>query len=271
MKDFNIPKAIFLAVTLAFAISTYNIYFPSKKEHTTHLPKKKTKNIRKDNTTQRPVAFDFNQSKQAKENNQNSLIKTLRSRDKSEKSFITALETRDKELISEYIDQINPSYIYKSDLMTPLMLLIEQDFNQLAIRALKKVRKKDINHQNKYGATALVLSSSGANTAVTKALIERGANPNIEFNKRNFTLLMDSSFEGNVEITKLLIQAGAEINTQDKDGKSALIYAAREGHTKVVELLLISGANKDLKDKNAHSALDYAFKNNFNDIVKNLK
>ncbi|EQC51587.1 ankyrin repeat domain-containing protein [Bacteriovorax sp. DB6_IX] len=270
MKNFNIPKAIFLGVTVAFALSTYKIYFPNKDKVTSHLPSEKLKNSKSQdsNISTRPKSFDFTRAESLGHLENTKRVQSL---PKNESNFIQAIELKNPQVIKDYISSINPSYVYPEDRMTPLMLLVENDYIEAFKMALKKVRSQDIDLQNKYGASALVLSSSGANEEMTKLLLERGANPNIKFNKRNYTLLMDCAFEGQYELCKLLLEAGADVNTQDKDGKSALIYAAREGHEAVVKILLRHGADKNLKDSKGMRAQDYAYKHNFQVVLEHLK
>jgi ankyrin repeat protein len=269
MKDFNIPKIIFLAVTISFAVSMFKIYFPNKKEITSHSAKKFQKQDQDKSQSHRPKSYDFKKDSPIQDTT--IITKEIRELEKTPKNFQRILEYKNDQLAADYIKSINPSHIYKSDLMTPLMLLIEADMEDTFLKALKKVASADIDHQNKYGASALVLSSGGGNLRMVKALLERGANPNIKFNKRNYTLLMDASFEGHIELVKLLLEAGAELNIQDKDGRTALILAAREGHDLVVSELVKFGARIELKDKNQMSAKDYAFKNNFKEVLKHLK
>lgn len=115
-----------------------------------------------------------------------------------------------------------------------------------------------IDLKNKRGETPLVFAVGSGDFEATSLLLKRGANPNISFNKSGYTLLMDSSFEGNIEVSKALISAKASINSQDKEGKSALHYAAKEGHRELISVLLKSGANSQLKDLLGKKAIDYA-------------
>lgn len=53
-----------------------------------------------------------------------------------------------------------------------------------------------------------------------------------------------------------LIEEGADVNQQDIDGNSALMYAAESGRRDVVESLLAVGAPVDLEDRNMRNALN---------------
>lgn len=76
------------------------------------------------------------------------------------------------------------------------------------------------------------------------------------------TTLIWASFWGQENIAKFLVQVpGIDVNIQDKDGLTALMHAAQEGHENIVKLLLDApGINIDIQDKTGHTALDHASK-----------
>ena len=55
-----------------------------------------------------------------------------------------------------------------------------------------------------------------------------------------------------------LLEAGANIDHQNPDGVSVLMYAASAGKTDAVELLVEAGAALDLTNHDDYSALDLA-------------
>ncbi len=51
------------------------------------------------------------------------------------------------------------------------------------------------------------------------------------------------------EALKILINAGSNVNTQDKNGNSALMAAAQRGYLEIINILLDAGANTEIRNK----------------------
>ncbi|NQY04732.1 MAG: ankyrin repeat domain-containing protein [Flavobacteriaceae bacterium] len=77
--------------------------------------------------------------------------------------------------------------------------------------------------------------------------------------KRTFLILAAS--EGNENIMNFLIKKGADINFQDKNGYSALHFAALNNKNRIAEILLKNGANPNLKDLYGNSPIWTAIMN----------
>lgn len=73
-----------------------------------------------------------------------------------------------------------------------------------------------------------------------------------------------------IDLVKKLLDRGADVNETDKDGASALIYAAMNGHNDIIEELLKHGADITLKDREDCTALFYAASNGFTSALKLL-
>ena len=58
-----------------------------------------------------------------------------------------------------------------------------------------------------------------------------------------------------VQLVELLIAKGAAVNFRDRDGFTALMYAARNGDTEAVNVLLRNGASVNIADKEGETAL----------------
>ena len=136
------------------------------------------------------------------------------------------------------------------------------------------------------GTTALFRAAQASDLEVIQALLEKGANPNI--NAMGFTpfLLVAGVSPGggggrgagggdaaNVALMDLMIQHGADVNAQvtgtrtysmrieyhpppDREGTSALHAAAQAGRADLVRYLLDKGAKPDLLDANGKKPID---------------
>ncbi len=111
---------------------------------------------------------------------------------------------------------------------------------------------------------------------VVKAMLAQGMNPNArvapakedEWAFKNWDdpsppLLILASHFGSPEskIVRLLLDHGANVNLRDKQGRTALFFAAQLGWTWSVEMLLKKGADVNLKDKGGKTPVMWAMGN----------
>ena len=128
---------------------------------------------------------------------------------------------------------------------TPLMKAAAKgDIN--AVSSLVKCGA-NVDLQGKTGQTALhyaVLGPQASICEILSCLIKNGADVNAH-TFRNETPLMFASDDGNVNVVTFLIKHGADVGLQDKDGNTALHYAARysDNPPEIVETLLNLGAS----------------------------
>jgi ankyrin repeat protein len=81
--------------------------------------------------------------------------------------------------------------------------------------------------------------------------------------------IITASRNGNIELVRALID-NYGVDTQDYDGRTALLMASMYGHIDIVELLLKSGANINKKDGNGYTALYWATARGFKNIIRLL-
>jgi ankyrin repeat protein len=127
------------------------------------------------------------------------------------------------------------------------------------------------------GEPALMMVARAGNPEAVKALLARGADPNVAEPSRKQTAMMWAASEGNTAAVKVLLEAGANINARSKAPKPGMpggriprindpiglrahrdpawspntngleftpvMWAAREGHIDTVKALLDGGAN----------------------------
>jgi ankyrin repeat protein len=73
-----------------------------------------------------------------------------------------------------------------------------------------------------------------------------------------------------VQVINLLLRAGADLNSQDKEGQTALALAASEGALDVVKGLLQAGVDVSIKDKNGKTPLARAYRSGQLKVVEVL-
>lgn len=126
------------------------------------------------------------------------------------------------------------------DAKTPLIVASEQGFKghvKILIAAGADVAKKDRD-----GQTALAYAAENGHCVVARMLLEAGATIQ-DVNRRCVeSLLISASRHNFVQLVKPLIAAGADLSTKDRDGQTALAYAAEEGHCEIACILLEAGA-----------------------------
>jgi len=124
----------------------------------------------------------------------------------------------------------------------------------------------DVNAKDKDGMTPLLYAIAAGNYEVVELLMENKADANAKNSDNGLTPLMLAagnnarlSEDGAVRITKLLIAHKANLNARDKQGRTALMYAATKGRAAVAGLLIGSEArhkaDANLKDMKGRTAL----------------
>ena len=78
---------------------------------------------------------------------------------------------------------------------------------------------------------------------------------------RGRTALITAAMHNHLGICKALYDKGADLDFQDDDKFTALIYASRQGYGLVVRWLVEHGANVNLRNSNGKSALTIAEEN----------
>lgn len=76
------------------------------------------------------------------------------------------------------------------------------------------------------------------------------------YNRSHHTPLMTAAIQGHYEITELLVNFGAEVNKQNKNGNTALIFASQNKHDKIVSFLIqCAGADPEIKNYYGEKAI----------------
>ena len=76
--------------------------------------------------------------------------------------------------------------------------------------------------------------------------------------------LTEAAYNGRTDSVKALLEAGANVNTKDKDGRTALMWDTEDKYPDCVKTLLEAGADVNVKDKDGKTAL---MRSNYNEPV----
>ncbi|CAH6419923.1 Ankyrin repeat protein [uncultured virus] len=121
---------------------------------------------------------------------------------------------------------------------------------------------KNLNARTKDGSTALHYACNFQSYDIVKLLLEAGASQNVFEFEYDFIPIFYTVVENNVAITKLLVDNGANPNHQDYMGNTIIHYAIINNHTEILDYIIehypISTSTnvyvEDINDKNDISA-----------------
>ena len=147
------------------------------------------------------------------------------------------------------------------NLLMDALIVENEKFAQLLIS-----HKANVDYIDQHGVTTLIQAAHKGLKEVVIALLELnngndGRQIDVEAStEENVTALIAAAAEGHTEIVTALLAIGkANVNAVDKDGTDALMGAAVRGHKDVVEILLANGANVNAQNNDGHTALMFAY------------
>ena len=149
---------------------------------------------------------------------------------------------------------------------TPMMACAEK--NRVDCFKLLMRKGADLILKRKDGADAIYMAARYGNHEVIN-VIATSKMFQLLINRRLFhgrTALITAALNGHLEACKALYANGFDLDIQDDDDFTALIYAADAGHYLLVRWLVKSGANMYLKDRYAATALDIARAHDFEEM-----
>ncbi|XP_039623021.1 KN motif and ankyrin repeat domain-containing protein 3 [Polypterus senegalus] len=129
-----------------------------------------------------------------------------------------------------------------------------------------------VDHQNKAGYTAIMLAALAAveaeeDMSIIRKLFSLG-NVNARASQAGQTALMLAVSHGRQEMMQALLDCGANVNMQDDEGSTALMCASEHGRAEIVKLLLAQpGCDVSIADNDGSTALSIALEAAHNDIA----
>lgn len=108
--------------------------------------------------------------------------------------------------------------------------------------------------KNKDGYTALMLAASEGHAKIVKALLDRGAAPNVKSTGQGHgrTALMYTVSNGHIECSKVLIASGADVDIKDNDARTALFSTIPGGYIELAKMLLEHGGDVNVSEVHMH-------------------
>ena len=136
------------------------------------------------------------------------------------------------------------------------------------VKLLLAVPGIDINLQNEYGDSALIIACKEGNSEIIKLLLTApGINVNLQ-NKDGDSALIITCRKGNAEIVKLLLaDPKIYINLQNINGDTALAESTVKNNLNIVNILLINGADINIIDNGGNKAIEYAETHAMQDLL----
>ena len=116
----------------------------------------------------------------------------------------------------------------------------------------------DVNAADKNNISPLILACHDGNVDAIDVLVNAGADHNIQ-GTQGLSLIHLAVYEGwSKEIFQAIIDHGSDINTIDKDGRTALMLAYRQENVEAISLLLNAGADPNIADGEGATCIHHA-------------
>ena len=116
----------------------------------------------------------------------------------------------------------------------------------------------NINAKNKWNQTALVLAYHNGYINAIRMLLEAGADSKLTDAEGN-TLLHHAVYGGtDAEVIQAIVDKGVNVDDQNKENVTALMFACMNGNEDTIKILLNAGADPNLEDVDGNTSLYYA-------------
>ena len=149
---------------------------------------------------------------------------------------------------------------------TLLMVAIREGAGRLALALMQQPvwqQKAVLDQDNRLGENALMLAAIKGLRPVAEALIQRGA----EVNREGWTALHYAASSGHVDLITLLTENAAYVDAASPNGTTPIMMAARFNHRPAAAALIAAGADPTQSNQAGLTARDYANQNNNKDLA----
>lgn len=120
-------------------------------------------------------------------------------------------------------------------------------------------------------ATTLFIAVEESLDSFVQYILNRSRVEVDSLNKEKRTALTVAADRGRYDVAKLLLDKGADVGYTDKDNVTAMMAAASNGHERLVRLLALHGADPYVKNNRGQTALDMATSNSHEPVASFLE
>jgi len=163
---------------------------------------------------------------------------------------------------------------------TPLFAAIKKPRDEIFEYLLEKGAdpNSDGNAVNAKNQSVLYVATIRRKSDFIKKLLEKGADPNRADDAGALPISeLILGYQPDLQAFKMMLAKMTDVNKQEKDGSTLLIYAAKnarlatETRREMINSLIEKGADKNLKDKNGKTALAWSKERKITEAIEMLK
>lgn len=161
--------------------------------------------------------------------------------DRDENPLITACLHGRLEIIEYLLKEksANPNSRHQVQRITPLMGVMQSSLEEETLKKCVSAivdAGANVNSQERYGMTALMIAISAKLPSVAEYLLEKGADPNVS-DPDGRTALIIAASSGDGKMCRYLLEKNADVNLVDNHGWSAAEIAQDKNFLKLADLL----------------------------------
>lgn len=149
---------------------------------------------------------------------------------------------------------------------TPLVYAIKEKSRNV-INYLLQVNDLNVNFENRSKENALMLAAFVGDVDLVKKLVN---DKHATVQKDGWSAIHYAATNGNLDIVKFLIDKKADVDAESPNGTTPLMMACKYGHIQVVKYLLDHDADLSVANQQKLTAIDFANQNNQREIAAGL-
>ena len=174
--------------------------------------------------------------------------------------------TKAKSTRSTYPKHCLSTYHHKTALVEALKA------NNVEAACVLVAAQADIHYVDSYGRTVLMYAICDGEKEVEfiKTLLSENASTN-SVDKEGLTAVMFAASWGNAEIVTALVSADADTNVLDNKGRTALSFAMEGGKTEIVRILLPVAEKLDIRDEEKRTVFSFDLEDVDVEITESMK